>query len=117
MSGPEDLIQVDPDIELLGDYLARELDPEQVAAVERRLVEDEAFRTRAAPLIALWSIPPRWKREPMPREKLEKHWDAFTRRAGFTHQRRKRRRRWLIFGVLLLPAVLFILLALDAVRG
>ena len=114
MSGPEDLIQVDPDIELLGDYLARELDPEQVAAVERRLAEDEAFRTRAAPLIALWSIPPRWKREAMPREKLEKHWDAFTRRAGFTHQRRKRRRRWMIVGaVLLLPIIAFLWLTLN----
>lgn len=96
----------DPDLELLTDYLAKELDPEQVAVVKRRLDEDEAFRTMAAPLIAVWELPPRWKRNPMPRAELEKHWDEFTKRAGFVHQKRKARRRrlWLLIVLLALTS-------------
>src|SRR5438105_15187682 len=86
-------IPVSPDLELITDYLANELPPEQVAEVRRRLDTDPAFKDFAAPLITAWSIPPHWERHPMPRAEIEKHWDAFTKKAGFVHQKRKRRRR------------------------
>ncbi|HEX7939815.1 MAG TPA: hypothetical protein VF483_12585 [Gemmatimonadaceae bacterium] len=92
-----------PDLLLITDYLIGELDPAQVAAVKRRLAEDAAFREFCAPILLAWSVPPRHVRKPMPRAELEKHWDDFTKRAGFAHQRRKaRRRRWLTLGVIVL---------------
>jgi ferric-dicitrate binding protein FerR (iron transport regulator) len=95
------------DLELITDYLAKELPEEQIAEVRRRLETDSAFKDFAAPLIAAWSIPPHWERHPMPRAELEKHWDEFTKRAGFVHQRRKRRRRrWTVFGAVLVTLIL-----------
>ena len=99
-SQPDDIDPMDtpiePDLQLLTDYLAGALSPELVADVKRRLDEDPAFREYAAPLIAAWSIPPRWQRHPMSRDKLVRSWDEFTKRAGFIHQRRKARNRRLI---------------------
>jgi len=84
-----------PDLLLITDYLIGELDPAQVAAVQLRLKEDEAFREYVAPILLAWSVPPRHVRNPMPQVELAKHWDDFTRRAGFVHQRRRARKRWL----------------------
>jgi hypothetical protein len=84
-----------PDLLLITDYLIGELDPAQVAAVKLRLKEDDAFREYCAPILLAWSVPPRHVRNPMPRVELEKHWDDFTKRAGFVHQRRRARKRWL----------------------
>lgn len=92
-----------PDLLLITDYLIGELDPAQVAAVKLRLKEDDAFREYCAPILLAWSVPPRHVRHPMPRAELEKHWDDFTKRAGFAHQRRKARRRlWHIAWVVVL---------------
>jgi hypothetical protein len=44
---------IDPDIALLGDYLARELTDDQVAALEQRLATDDAFYEKAEPLLLL----------------------------------------------------------------
>jgi hypothetical protein len=98
----------DPDIELITDYLTNQASPEQVTEYERRLEEDDAFRELAAPLIVAWSVPPLWKREPMPRSELVRSWDEFTKRAGFVHQRekaRRRRRRWMYGLALVLVAL------------
>jgi hypothetical protein len=45
---------IDPDIALLGDYLARALTPEQAEALEARLGTDAAFYEKAEPLLMLW---------------------------------------------------------------
>jgi hypothetical protein len=118
----EDMLD-DPELGLITDYLMGELPPERVAEVKRRLEEDDAFRELAAPLVLAWSVPPRWKRQPMPRAELVRSWDEFTKRAGFVHQRQKARRRrpWMIRAVLvvlapvLLAALVFGALVLGAV--
>jgi ferric-dicitrate binding protein FerR (iron transport regulator) len=101
-----------PDLDLITDYVAGELDPAQVEAVARRLEEDAKFREFAAPILVAWGVAPHWQRFPMERAEIEAHWDEFTRRAGFAHQRRKTRRRrlWLLSVILLvlaLPAFLY----------
>jgi len=90
-----------PDLDLITDYLIGELDEAHVAEVRRRLEHDAAFRDFAAPILVAWSVPPRWQRKPMPRAELEKHWDDFTKRAGFEYQRRRTRRRrlWMLTAV------------------
>jgi hypothetical protein len=45
---------IDPDIALIGDYLARALTPEQAAALEARLGTDAAFYDKAEPLLLLF---------------------------------------------------------------
>jgi hypothetical protein len=95
-----------PDLDLITDFLANELDPEQVAEVRRRLEEDSAFRDFAAPIVAAWNVKPLWQREPIARAEVEKSWAKFTKKAGFKHQRRRRRWLWWTLGialVLLLP--------------
>ncbi len=83
------------DLRLVTEYLNHQLDPERVAIVRRRLEEDQAFREWAAPLLLAWSVPKRHEREPLPRGEIEKRWDEFTKRAGFIHQKRRARKRWL----------------------
>lgn len=96
-----------PDLDLVTDYVAGELDPAQVEAVLLRLENDATFREFAAPILVAWGIAPHWQRFPMQRSEIEAGWDEFTRRAGFAHQRRKvRRRRWLLFSILLLAAAI-----------
>jgi ferric-dicitrate binding protein FerR (iron transport regulator) len=101
-----------PDLDLITDYVAGELDPAQVEAVSRRLEQDAQFRDFAAPILAAWGVAPHWQRFPMTRSEIEAGWDDFTRRAAFTHQRRKTRRRrlWILgifVAVLVLPALLY----------
>jgi hypothetical protein len=87
------------DLELVIRYLNRGLVPEKARMVEERLANDSAFRLFAAPMIVMWSFPPKGTREPIPREQLERDWDEFTKKAGFVHQKRKaRRRRFIAIG-------------------
>jgi len=91
------------DLRLVTEYLNHQLDPERVKVVRQRLEDDPAFREFAAPLLLAWSVPPTWQSNPVPRGEIEKHWDEFTKMAGFVHQRRKVRRRWITsIGVLVL---------------
>jgi hypothetical protein len=85
---------LDPRLELITDYLAGALSPEAAADVRRRFDEDADFREYCEPVVLAWSVPPLHVREPMSREELAKHWDTFTKRAGFIHQRRRARKRW-----------------------
>lgn len=48
---------IDPDLALISAYLARELSPMQVLAVEERLATDAAFRAAMQPLIDAWAAP------------------------------------------------------------
>lgn len=102
----------DPDLDLITDYVAGELDPAQVEAVSRRLEEDPKFREFAAPILVAWGVAPHWQRFPMSRSEIEAGWDEFTRRAGFVHQKRRARRRrlWLmglLLAALALPSLLY----------
>ena len=49
--------RIDPDIALVSAYLARELSPMQVLALEERLVTDRAFRAAMQPLLDAWATP------------------------------------------------------------
>ena len=86
------------DLRLVLDFLERQLDPERVELVRRLLDEDQAFRDFAAPMLLSWNLARESVVEPLPPGELEKHWDKFTKRAGFVHQRRKalRRRFWML---------------------
>jgi hypothetical protein len=42
-------------LDLITDYLAKELDPLKAAEVERQLETDPAFRDFAAPIVAAWN--------------------------------------------------------------
>jgi hypothetical protein len=53
-----DMGSIDPDIALLGDYLARDLSDEQVDALEQRLTTDPAFCEKAEPLFLLFGEGP-----------------------------------------------------------
>lgn len=53
----DDLTPVDPDIVLITDYLTGDLSPADAAAVEDRLVDDEAFFDKVAPVIKIWTMP------------------------------------------------------------
>jgi ferric-dicitrate binding protein FerR (iron transport regulator) len=102
---------VDDDVELLTRYLNEQLDPERVAIVRRRLQEDSAFLNWAAPLVLAWKLPTESERRRRPPGEIEKHWDRFTKEAGFVHQRRKTRNRYLgglamIIGILGVSALL-----------
>lgn len=48
---------IDPDLALVSAYLARELSPMQVLALEERLATDAQFRTRVQPLLDAWAAP------------------------------------------------------------
>src|SRR5687767_11756182 len=86
------------DLELVTRYLNQQLDPERAEQVRVRLENDPEFYNLAEPLLFAWSVPRHIERHPRPPGELEQMWDRFTRRAGFTHQRRKARRRrlWLL---------------------
>ena len=107
-----------PDLDLITDYVAGELDPAQVEAVILRLERDEAFREFAAPILVAWGVAPHWQRFPMQRSEIEAGWDDFTRRAGFVHQRRRtRRRRMWLLSLLLLALVVPVLLYGREIRS
>jgi hypothetical protein len=48
---------IDPDVELITDWLAHELSPEDEAMVEKRLEEDFEFFEKVAPVMNLWHDP------------------------------------------------------------
>ena len=96
----------DRDVELVADYAAGEADAAQVAEVVDRLQHDPKFREFAAPVLIAFSGPP--SPEPMSREELAAHWDEFTKRAGFVHQKRKARirRMWIAFAAVIVLGAL-----------
>ena len=48
---------IDADIALITAYLARELSPVQIVAVEDRLASDQAFRDKVNPILEAWVLP------------------------------------------------------------
>src|ERR1043165_1553590 len=57
----DELAEFDPDIVLITNYLAKELPPAEMEAVEQRLEEDEAFFDKVWPLVQAWELPVRLK--------------------------------------------------------
>ena len=98
MSERDVTLAMGDDLELITLYLNEQLEPEQMDAVRRRLNEDQEFYNLAEPLMFAWAIPRHVERHPRPAGELEKHWDEFTKRAGFVHQKKraKVRRLWMI---------------------
>jgi hypothetical protein len=52
---------VDPDIDLISLYLAKELDPLQRAAVKERLASDLDFYVKVAPIVKAWRVPAEYR--------------------------------------------------------
>ena len=75
------------DVELIVTYLQDRLPADRAEAVKRRLTEDAEFREFAAPLLLVWSVPPRWKRKPRPEGETERAWAEFVKRTGFPERR------------------------------
>ena len=99
-------LKVHKDIELITRFLNRQLDAAGAAHVQKLIEEDKDFRDLAEPLLYVWTeLPTYAERHPRPPGELERHWDRFTKRAGFIHQRRKARRR-LLGGLTMIIAVL-----------
>src|ERR1051325_4620711 len=96
------------DVQLIIEYLNKQLDPDRAAAVAKRLQEDPVFLDLAGPLLVAWSVPTHWERNPVPQAELEKHWDRFTKAAGFAHQKINRRRRLLTGGSIIIILLYFV---------
>ena len=74
---------VDADIALITAYLAQELSPVQIVAVEDRLAKDEEFRNRVRPIIDAWVMPSRLGSPalagggPLDRNEVEAGWQRY----------------------------------------
>jgi hypothetical protein len=73
---------VDADIALITAYLARELSPVQIVAVEERLASDAAFLKKVGPILDAWVLPPALSavhagQRPLSREEVEAGWARY----------------------------------------
>jgi hypothetical protein len=73
---------VDADIALISAYLARELSPVQIVAVEDRLASDIAFRKKVAPILDAWVMPTALSavhagQGPLSRDEVEAGWTRY----------------------------------------
>ena len=73
---------IDADIALISAYLARELSPVQIVAVEDRLAKDAAFRDKVNPILEAWVIPSplsavRAGQGPLSRDEVEAGWQRY----------------------------------------
>src|SRR5690349_21590021 len=73
---------VDADIALITAYLARELSPVQIVAVEERLASDAAFRKKVGPILDAWVLPPALGavhagQGPLSRDEVETGWARY----------------------------------------
>jgi hypothetical protein len=73
---------VDPDIALITAYLARELSPVQIVAVEDRLASDAAFLKKVGPILDAWVLPPALSavhagQRPLSRDEVEAGWARY----------------------------------------
>jgi hypothetical protein len=73
---------VDADIALITAYLARELSPVQIVAVEERLANDSAFRMKCNPILEAWVMPTALSavpagQGPLSRDEVEAGWKRY----------------------------------------
>lgn len=76
-----DIEPVDPDIALIGDYLARALPEAEAEAVEERMVHDEAFFTKISPILKVWSLPVGYRDRLARRKIAERRLPSLSKRA------------------------------------
>jgi hypothetical protein len=106
------------DMELISLYINEQLPDDQMEQVRERLNADEEFRYLAEPMIFASAVLRQEMSRPRPAGELEKHWNAFTRRAGFAHQKqRARARRWWIIGIVLAAAGIGTMISRDRIQG
>ena len=55
---------LDPDLLLINEWLAGDLTPSQLHAVEQRLDDDQAFFERVLPHVRVWTSPPPLRHPP-----------------------------------------------------
>lgn len=104
------------DMELISLYINEQLPEEQMEQVRERLNTDEEFRYLAEPMMFASALLRQQMSRPRPPGELEKHWNTFTKRAGFEHQKqRARARHWWIVGIVLAAVGITGLLARDRV--
>ena len=88
-----DIEEIDPDIQLISDYLARALTNAEAEAVEDRMVEDDAFFEKISPILKVWSMPVSFRDRLAGRETVAPgRADAALRVAGATSERAARPR-------------------------
>ena len=70
---PDDLDdeEIDADIQLIGDYLARHLSDAESEAVEDRMANDEAFFEKISPILKVWTMPVSFRQRLAEREARE----------------------------------------------
>ena len=73
---------VDADVALITAYLARELSPVQIVAVEDRLASDAAFREKVKPILEAWVMPGPLMavhagQGPLSREEVDAGWNRY----------------------------------------
>jgi hypothetical protein len=73
---------MDADIALITAYLARELSPVQIVAVEDRLANDSAFRAKVNPILEAWVLPTplvavHAGQGPLSRDEVEAGWKRY----------------------------------------
>jgi hypothetical protein len=73
---------IDADIALITAYLARELSPVQIVAVEDRLTNDPAFRKKVNPILQAWVLPTALAavhagQGPLSRDEVETGWTRY----------------------------------------
>jgi hypothetical protein len=106
------------DMELISLYINEQLPEEQMEQLRERLATDEQFRYLAEPMMFATAILRQQMTKPRPAGELEKHWDEFTKRAGFEHQKKrtKTRRLWML-SILLAVVALSGVLARGRIQG
>lgn len=89
-------IDADPEGILITQYLTNSLSPDEHAEVERRLREDEVFRARVEPLIAVWDAWPTAREFTLSEEERDESfkrflvkWGAHERAREEAHERRE----------------------------
>lgn len=109
------------DLELITSYLNGHLPPDRAEAVRKRLEEDAEFREFAAPMLLIWSIPPRHKRVPRPEGEAERAWEEFVKRTGFPKRplQEPKRRRWVfkLLQLLILAAAVAVYVWLEPIQA
>ncbi|MBK8058152.1 MAG: FecR domain-containing protein [Gemmatimonadetes bacterium] len=73
-------LYADPEVTLISDYLSKTLDDAQARDVERRLRDDEGFRTKVGPIVAAWNAWPTVDDIEIADDRMEASWKRLMQR-------------------------------------